>query len=73
MGVIGALGLFVSIVAHEFYHSLVARRSGMPNAPTHCGELARQLLPANCCEEKEESGCKNRIYQFTAVFCRKKQ
>jgi Zn-dependent protease len=30
MGVIGALGLFVSIVAHEFCHSLVARRSGMP-------------------------------------------
>jgi Zn-dependent protease len=30
MGVIGAMGLFVSIVAHEFCHSLVARRSGMP-------------------------------------------
>ncbi len=30
MGVTGALGLFVSIVAHEFCHSLVARRSGMP-------------------------------------------
>jgi Zn-dependent protease/CBS domain-containing protein len=30
MGVIGALGLFVSIVAHEFSHSLVARRTGMP-------------------------------------------
>jgi Zn-dependent protease/CBS domain-containing protein len=30
MGIIGALGLFVSIVAHEFCHSLVARRSGMP-------------------------------------------
>ncbi|MGW8187067.1 MAG: site-2 protease family protein [Desulfobacterales bacterium] len=30
MGVIGALGLFVSIVAHEFCHSLVARRTGMP-------------------------------------------
>jgi Zn-dependent protease len=30
MGIIGALGLFVSIVAHEFCHSLAARRSGMP-------------------------------------------
>jgi Zn-dependent protease/predicted transcriptional regulator len=30
MGVVGALGLFVSIVAHEFCHSLVARRFGMP-------------------------------------------
>jgi Zn-dependent protease len=29
MGVVGALGLFVSIVAHEFCHSLVARRYGM--------------------------------------------
>jgi Zn-dependent protease/predicted transcriptional regulator len=29
MGVVGALGLFVSIVAHEFCHSLVARRFGM--------------------------------------------
>jgi len=30
MGVAGALGLFVSIIAHEFCHSLVARRFGMP-------------------------------------------
>jgi Zn-dependent protease/predicted transcriptional regulator len=30
MGVIGALGLFVSIVFHEFWHSLVARRYGLP-------------------------------------------
>ena len=29
MGVVGALGLFVSIVAHEFCHSLVARQYGM--------------------------------------------
>jgi Zn-dependent protease/predicted transcriptional regulator len=29
MGVVGALGLFVSIVAHEFCHSLVARKFGM--------------------------------------------
>jgi Zn-dependent protease/CBS domain-containing protein len=30
MGIVGALGLFVSIVAHEFCHSLAARHSGMP-------------------------------------------
>ena len=30
MGVAGALGLFVSIIFHEFCHSLVARRFGMP-------------------------------------------
>jgi Zn-dependent protease/CBS domain-containing protein len=30
MGIVGALGLFVSIVAHEFCHSLVARKFGMP-------------------------------------------
>ena len=30
MGVVGALGLFGSIVAHEFCHSLVARNFGMP-------------------------------------------
>ena len=29
MGVAGALGLFVSIVFHEFWHSLVARRYGL--------------------------------------------
>jgi Zn-dependent protease/predicted transcriptional regulator len=29
MGVAGALGLFVSIVFHEFWHSLVARRQGL--------------------------------------------
>jgi len=30
MGIIGAVGLFLSIIFHEFSHSLVARRSGMP-------------------------------------------
>jgi len=30
MGVAGALGLFVSIVFHEFCHSFVARRFGLP-------------------------------------------
>ena len=30
MGIIGALGLFVSIIFHEFWHSLVARRYGLP-------------------------------------------
>lgn len=30
MGVAGALGLFVSIIFHEFCHSLVARRYGLP-------------------------------------------
>lgn len=30
MGVGGALGLFVSIVVHEFSHAVVARRVGMP-------------------------------------------
>jgi len=30
MGVVGALGLFASIVVHEFAHSLVARQFGMP-------------------------------------------
>ncbi len=30
MGIVGALGLFVSIIAHEFCHSLVARKFGMP-------------------------------------------
>jgi len=30
MGIIGALGLFLSIIAHEFSHSLVARQHGMP-------------------------------------------
>jgi len=29
MGIIGAAGLFFSIIAHEFCHSLVARKSGM--------------------------------------------
>lgn len=29
MGVVGALGLFVSIVIHEFSHSMVARKYGM--------------------------------------------
>jgi len=30
MGVVGALGLFLSIIFHEFCHSLVARRYGLP-------------------------------------------
>jgi Zn-dependent protease len=30
MGTVGALGLFLSIIFHEFSHSLVARRYGMP-------------------------------------------
>jgi Zn-dependent protease len=30
MGVVGALGLFVSIIVHEFSHSIVARKYGMP-------------------------------------------
>ena len=30
MGVLGALGFFASIVIHEFCHSLVARRYGLP-------------------------------------------
>ncbi|HEX8948231.1 MAG TPA: site-2 protease family protein [Dissulfurispiraceae bacterium] len=30
MGVAGALGLFVSIVFHEFFHSIVARKYGLP-------------------------------------------
>ena len=30
MGIAGALGLFMSIVLHEFSHSVVARRSGLP-------------------------------------------
>jgi Zn-dependent protease/CBS domain-containing protein len=30
MGIVGALGLFFSIVVHEFSHSMVARRFGIP-------------------------------------------
>jgi Zn-dependent protease/CBS domain-containing protein len=30
MGIVGALGLFLSIIAHEFTHSLVASAFGMP-------------------------------------------
>jgi Zn-dependent protease/predicted transcriptional regulator len=30
MGIVGALGLFLSIIVHEFAHSLVARKYGMP-------------------------------------------
>jgi Zn-dependent protease/CBS domain-containing protein len=30
MGAVGAIGLFLSIIAHEFSHSLVARHHGMP-------------------------------------------
>ena len=30
MGIVGALGLFLSIIAHEFSHSIVARKYGMP-------------------------------------------
>lgn len=30
MGIVAAMGLFLSIIAHEFAHSLVARRFGLP-------------------------------------------
>jgi len=30
MGIVGAVGLFLSIIMHEFCHSLMARRYGMP-------------------------------------------
>ena len=30
MGIVGAAGLFLSIIAHEFCHSLVARKFGIP-------------------------------------------
>jgi len=30
MGIVGAIGLFLSIIIHEFSHSLVARKYGMP-------------------------------------------
>jgi Zn-dependent protease len=30
MGIVGAMGLFLSIIVHEFSHSLVARKYGMP-------------------------------------------
>ena len=30
MGILGAAGLFLSIIAHEFSHSLVARKYGLP-------------------------------------------
>ena len=30
MGVVGAVGIFFSIVAHEFSHSMIARRFGLP-------------------------------------------
>lgn len=30
MGIVGALGLFLSIIVHEFAHSLVARQFGIP-------------------------------------------
>jgi Zn-dependent protease/predicted transcriptional regulator len=30
MGALGALGLFLSIIFHEFWHSIVARRYGLP-------------------------------------------
>jgi len=30
MAILGAIGLFASIIAHEFMHSLVARNSGLP-------------------------------------------
>lgn len=29
MGIVGAVGLFISIIAHEFSHSLVARKNGI--------------------------------------------
>src|SRR4030042_1341505 len=30
MGIVGAIGLFFSIIFHEMFHSLVARKYGMP-------------------------------------------
>ncbi|MBW1990369.1 MAG: site-2 protease family protein [Deltaproteobacteria bacterium] len=30
MGIVGAIGLFLSIIVHEFAHSLVARKFGLP-------------------------------------------
>ena len=30
MGIVGAAGLFISIIVHEISHSLVARRFGIP-------------------------------------------
>jgi Zn-dependent protease len=30
MGIFGAMGLFASIIFHEFFHSIVARRYGLP-------------------------------------------
>jgi len=36
MGVLGALGLFLSIVLHEFAHSWVARQRGMEMRGLHC-------------------------------------
>jgi Zn-dependent protease/CBS domain-containing protein len=30
MGILGALGLFLSVIIHEFAHSLIARRFGLP-------------------------------------------
>ncbi len=30
MGIVGALGLFISIIAHEFSHSLAAKKFGLP-------------------------------------------
>jgi Zn-dependent protease len=30
MGIAGALGLFMSIVLHEFFHSIIARKYGLP-------------------------------------------
>ena len=41
MGVVGALGLFVSIVAHEFCHSLVARQVRYAHEGHHPVHLRR--------------------------------
>jgi Zn-dependent protease len=30
MGVVGAIGFFLSVIFHEIFHSLVARRFGIP-------------------------------------------
>ena len=30
MGIAGAIGLFISVIFHEFWHSLIARRFGLP-------------------------------------------
>ena len=43
MGIFGAIGLFVSIVIHELFHSLIARRFGLPIRGLPC--LCLVVLP----------------------------